>query len=81
LGAATNEGPADSLDPFTNARRERRPGYLGCVAAPRETHACPHCKKPFEADLLGPESKRAGYKCPHCRLFVPVSRANDPRAA
>jgi DNA-directed RNA polymerase subunit RPC12/RpoP len=71
----------ESLDPFTNAVQERRRGYLAHVAAPLETHVCPHCKKPFVADLLGPESKRAGYKCPHCRLFVPISRTNDPQAA
>ncbi len=54
---------------------------MPAVAASRETLVCPHCKKPFEADLLGPESKRAGYKCPHCRLFVPSSRTTDPQAA
>jgi DNA-directed RNA polymerase subunit RPC12/RpoP len=47
------------------------------VAASTETHVCPHCKKPFEAELLDAESKRAGYKCPHCRLFVPVARTDD----
>jgi tRNA(Ile2) C34 agmatinyltransferase TiaS len=51
------------------------------VAAPTETHQCPHCRKSFEADLLGRETKRAGYKCPHCRLFVPVSRAEEPERA
>jgi tRNA(Ile2) C34 agmatinyltransferase TiaS len=55
--------------------------YLGPVAAPPETPLCPHCKKTFQADLLAPSSKRAGFKCPHCRLFVPVSRADDPQAA
>ena len=73
--------PAESLDRFTNAGQERRRGYLARVAASLETQVCPHCKKAFEADLLGPESARAGYKCPHCRLFVPVSRTNDPEAA
>jgi DNA-directed RNA polymerase subunit RPC12/RpoP len=38
---------------------------------------CPHCRKEFEAELLmasdnpGPR----GFKCPHCRLFVPLERA------
>jgi len=49
------------------------------VAAPHETHLCPHCGKTFEADLLGPDTARAGYKCPHCRLFVPVARAEEPQ--
>jgi len=38
---------------------------------------CPHCRKEFAGELL--ESSDAGgprgYKCPHCRLFVPVERA------
>jgi DNA-directed RNA polymerase subunit RPC12/RpoP len=38
---------------------------------------CPHCGKEFEGELLvsisapGPR----GFKCPHCRLFVPLERA------
>jgi len=39
---------------------------------------CPHCRKSFNANLLGPETARAGYKCPHCRLFVPLGRAEEP---
>jgi DNA-directed RNA polymerase subunit RPC12/RpoP len=40
--------------------------------------ACPHCHRTFSAELLasGPERHR-GYKCPHCKLFVPESRAED----
>jgi DNA-directed RNA polymerase subunit RPC12/RpoP len=41
---------------------------------------CPHCGKEFEGELLvasdAPESR--GYKCPHCRLFVPEERAKEP---
>jgi len=37
---------------------------------------CPHCGKSFEAELLTGESDRhAGFKCPHCRLFVAYDRA------
>jgi len=37
---------------------------------------CPHCKKAFTAELLGGEDgPRRGFKCPHCRLFVPAERA------
>jgi hypothetical protein len=38
---------------------------------------CPHCRKSFRADVLGPNTKHAGYKCPHCKLFVPLGRAED----
>jgi DNA-directed RNA polymerase subunit RPC12/RpoP len=50
-------------------------------AAAHEKHdvVCPHCKKPFSAELLrGAASRYRGFKCPHCRLFVPAERAaND----
>jgi DNA-directed RNA polymerase subunit RPC12/RpoP len=36
---------------------------------------CPHCKKPFSATLLdGAAERYRGFKCPHCRLFVPAAR-------
>jgi hypothetical protein len=35
---------------------------------------CPHCKKTFQGELLGANEKQ-GFKCPHCRLFVPYARA------
>ena len=39
---------------------------------------CPHCKKPFRAELLGtPGEALRGFKCPHCRLFVPSGRAEE----
>lgn len=39
---------------------------------------CPHCSKEFEAELLVAASAPGprGFKCPHCRLFVPLERAN-----
>jgi hypothetical protein len=37
--------------------------------------SCPHCGKPFREELLaGPEARFNGFKCPHCRLFVPLAR-------
>lgn len=37
---------------------------------------CPHCRKQFRAELMAPLSARhAGFKCPHCRLFVAWERA------
>ena len=44
-------------------------------AAPTYEVVCPHCKKSFQADLIGGEDQRQGFKCPHCRLFVPYERA------
>jgi DNA-directed RNA polymerase subunit RPC12/RpoP len=36
---------------------------------------CPHCKKPFKPDLIAGSAERyRGFKCPHCRLFVPAAR-------
>jgi DNA-directed RNA polymerase subunit RPC12/RpoP len=36
---------------------------------------CPHCKKSFQADLMAGGAERyRGFKCPHCRLFVPAAR-------
>jgi hypothetical protein len=36
---------------------------------------CPHCKKTFEGRLLsGAAARYQGFKCPHCRLFVPFTR-------
>jgi DNA-directed RNA polymerase subunit RPC12/RpoP len=38
---------------------------------------CPHCGKPFEGELLeGGAARYRGYKCPHCKLFVPAERAD-----
>jgi DNA-directed RNA polymerase subunit RPC12/RpoP len=36
---------------------------------------CPHCKKTFRADLIAGGAERyRGFKCPHCKLFVPAAR-------
>jgi tRNA(Ile2) C34 agmatinyltransferase TiaS len=37
---------------------------------------CPHCSKPFASTLLG-GGRHSGFKCPHCKLFVPADRAGD----
>ena len=35
--------------------------------------ACPHCRKTFAAELLeGAAARYRGFKCPHCKLFVPA---------
>ena len=37
--------------------------------------ACPHCRKRFAAELLeGAAQRYRGFKCPHCKLFVPAAR-------
>jgi hypothetical protein len=37
--------------------------------------SCPHCKKTFKADLMAGGAERyRGFKCPHCKLFVPAAR-------
>ena len=41
-----------------------------------EAILCPHCKKTFDGELLAEGSRHEGFKCPHCRLFVPAERAN-----
>jgi transposase-like protein len=39
---------------------------------------CPHCKKPFAAELIaGGAARHHGFKCPHCKLFVPYQRAEE----
>ena len=53
---------------------------MGGDATTRSTHEveCPHCKKSFAAELLaGGAARHRGFKCPHCKLFVPESRAED----
>jgi DNA-directed RNA polymerase subunit RPC12/RpoP len=45
--------------------------------AEQQKVVCPHCGKEFEAELLVASSAATtrGFKCPHCRLFVPLERA------
>jgi uncharacterized Zn-finger protein len=44
--------------------------------------ACPHCGKSFRAELLnGPAERHQGFKCPHCKLFVPLQRAEEQELA
>ena len=39
---------------------------------------CPHCKKRFTASLIAGGAERyRGFKCPHCRLFVPAARVKN----
>ena len=46
-----------------------------------QTASCPHCHKPFSAELIaGGVERHRGFKCPHCKLFVPESRAEESEA-
>ena len=38
---------------------------------------CPHCRKSFTAEEIegGEAARYHGFKCPHCKLFVPLERA------
>jgi hypothetical protein len=37
---------------------------------------CPHCHRSFAAEPIrgGRAARYRGFKCPHCRLFVPLDR-------
>ena len=37
---------------------------------------CPHCHKSFAAEPIegGRAARYLGFKCPHCKLFVPFAR-------
>jgi len=38
---------------------------------------CPHCHKVFAGEPIkgGRAARYRGFKCPYCRLFVPLQRA------
>jgi transposase-like protein len=43
---------------------------------------CPHCRKEFVGELLeGSSERHRGFKCPHCKLFVPHERATPEAGA
>ena len=52
------------------------------TAEERHEVVCPHCHKEFEAELIdGAAERYRGFKCPHCKLFVPLERATDAEGA
>jgi phage FluMu protein Com len=56
------------------------PRPVGGVAEERSFEVeCPHCHKTFAATPIegGRAARYLGFKCPHCRLFVPLQRATD----
>ena len=58
-------------------------GYSASVGEVTEEQSfeveCPHCHKTFAAEPIegGRAARYLGFKCPHCRLFVPLQRATD----
>ena len=39
---------------------------------------CPHCRRQVKAELIdGAAERYRGFKCPHCKLFVPFDRADE----
>ena len=39
---------------------------------------CPHCRKHFTAELIAGQAARyRGFKCPHCKLFIPYERVGE----
>jgi hypothetical protein len=43
---------------------------------------CPHCRKEFVGELLAaPSVHQRGFKCPHCKLFVPHERSQQDAEA
>ena len=68
-----------------NGHKRGRARPAGTLARVEEAAAqehreivCPHCKKPFTAELIAGEAERyRGFKCPHCKLFVPADRARS----
>ena len=47
----------------------------------RYSVTCPHCRKSFVGELLEGDAQRyRGFKCPHCKLFVPAERADETPA-
>jgi hypothetical protein len=58
-------------------------GYIVCVSGVTEQRKfdveCPHCHKPFAGEPIegGRAARYLGFKCPHCKLFVPLERATD----
>jgi hypothetical protein len=67
--------------------RRARSCYVQAMAdAPRSEATyevtCPHCHRAFKAELIaGSSARHRGFKCPHCRLFVPLERVNEQEPA
>src|SRR4029078_13141971 len=60
------------------------PGTRALVSGGEEEQTvegeCPHSQKPFAGEPIegGRAARYLGFKCPHCKLFVPLQRATAP---
>ena len=56
-----------------------RPSVSGVTEEQSFEVECPHCHKSFAAEAIdgGRAARYRGFKCPHCKLFVPLQRAAD----
>jgi hypothetical protein len=51
---------------------------MGSEKSVELTVTCPHCRREFTATPMTDEADRpTGFKCTHCRLFVPFDRAGE----
>jgi hypothetical protein len=55
-----------------------RSGTLASVSTTSFDIECPHCHKTFTAETIeGSAARYRGFKCTHCKLFVPFERAAE----
>ncbi len=79
----SGHSPDDAATPHRGAWPPTALWYRRCVTDhPAEDVVydvtCPHCGKEFRGELLtGGAARYTGFKCPHCRLFVPYERADE----
>ena len=61
------------------SQRGTKSDVSGVRQEPSYDVECPHCHKSFAAEAIegGRAARYLGFKCPHCRLFVPLHRATD----
>jgi hypothetical protein len=53
-------------------------GTLDQVSTTSFDIECPHCHKTFSAETIeGSAARYRGFKCTHCKLFVPYERAQE----
>jgi phage FluMu protein Com len=59
--------------------RGRRSRVSGVTQERSYEVECPHCRRSFAAEPIegGRAARYLGFKCPHCKLFVPLARATD----
>jgi DNA-directed RNA polymerase subunit RPC12/RpoP len=60
---------------MSGSKRSPSPEMAEGAPSSDDQVVCPHCKKSFSAHLIAGSAERyRGFKCPHCRLFVPETR-------